>query len=227
MKPPKRRRPKNKDTTDIKRTNTKIFNLCDKRVCQSFFLKTLSISNGPLINAFKNKSEYTNFFEGIDQRGRHAPSNKLKQDIVDSIVNFLDEKCIAETVGKFKKKIICDGTSKSLRNLFDEFKVSNSDSCPSYTSFKKIFYDNNFSLPQERLRQKPIQQGQQSTPKIQVHNVEILKLHSSENEISENSQNEVHEGPNVIVTQIPESSSSFQHNPEVYEIQFVIPPSSL
>jgi hypothetical protein len=191
-------------------------------VCQGFFLKTLCISNGPLINAFKNKSEFTNFFEGSDQRGRHEPSNKLKQDIVDSIVNFLNEKCIAETTGKFKKKIVCDGTSKSLRNLFDEYKIANINSCPSYTSFKKIFYDNSFSMPQERLRQNPIKQEPSNSPKFQVQSVEILK----NGEPTQSSQNELLDS-NVIVTQIPESSASFQHTPEVYEIQFVIPTSSL
>lgn len=215
MKPPKRRRPKNKDTTEIKRTNTKIFHLCDKRVCQGFFLRTLSISNGPLINAFKNKSEFTNFFEGSDQRGRHPPSNKIKQEIVNSIIKFLNEKCIAETTGKFRKKIVFDGGAKSLRNLFDEFKTTNSD-CPSYTTFKKIFYENNFSLPQEKLHHKQIKvEASMQPPKIQVHNVEII-----------NPPNDQSESPNLIVTQIPESSASFQSTPEFYEIQFVIPTSS-
>lgn len=129
---------------------------------------------------------------------------------MDSIVRFLSEKCIAETTGKFKKKIICDGSCKSLRNLFDEFKCSN-DSCPSYTSFKKIFYDNNFSLPQER--QKPMKhEHHPQKSKIQVHNVEVLKFEPVENN---------QETSNMIITQIPESSTSFQQTPEVYEIQFV------
>lgn len=224
MKAPKRRRPTIKGSTEIKRTNTKVFNLCDKRVCQNFFLKTLAISNGPLINAFKNKNEFSNFFEGTDKRGKHEPSNKLKQEIVDSIINFLNDKCLAETIGKFKKKIICDGTSKSLRNLFDEYKSCHNSSCPSYTSFKKIFYDNNFSLPQERLRQKPAKELNDDQ-KIQIHNVEVLKLDPIENApfVEEQTSTE----PNVIVTQIPESSASFQQSAEIYEIQFVIPATSL
>lgn len=209
MRSPKRRRPTSKTTGEIKRTNTKIFNFCDKRVCQSFFLKTLSISNGPLISAFKNKNEFTNFFEGSDQRGRREPSNKLGHEVVDSIVNFLNEKCIAETTGKFKKKIVCDGSSKSLRNFYDDYKAS-SELCPSYTSFKKIFYENNFSLPHERLRQKPVkQESSQEESKIQVHNVEILNLDPSEN----------HEEQILV--------NNFQQSAEVYEIQFVIPASSL
>lgn len=232
MKPPKRRRPTAKSTTELKRTNTKLFSLCDKRVCQAFFLKTLNISNGPLNNAFKHKSDFANFFEGSDQRGRHVPSNKLKQDIVDSIVNFLNEKCITELSGKFRKKTICDVDYRSLRNLFNAFKEENGDdnSCPSYTSFKKIFYDNNFSFPHER--QKPMKQENSSSGN-QCQILEIVKLDNANlnNLEEENNEVEIDENPTpstvdnqttnrIIITQNIPDSTSFQQ-PQVYEIQFV------
>lgn len=53
---PKRRRPSREPSENSKiRTNSKSFFLLNKRVCQTFFLKTLSISNGPLIKAFQHK----------------------------------------------------------------------------------------------------------------------------------------------------------------------------
>lgn len=232
MKPPKRRRPTAKSSKELKRTNTKFFSLCDKKVCQSFFLKTLSISNGPLNNAFKHKSDFANFFEGSDQRGRHIPSNKLKQDVVDSIVNFLDEKCITETNGKFRKKIICDVDYRSLRTLFNAYKEFNGGDVPSYTSFKKIFYDNNFSFPHER--QKPMKQEKNSSGN-QCQILEIVKLENANlNDLEEVDNNDLKteeipssstavdnpSTPRIIVTQIPDSTA-YQQPTQVYEIQFV------
>lgn len=52
---PKRRRPREQSESTKIRTNSKSFFLLNQRVCQSFFLKTLSISNGPLIKAFQHK----------------------------------------------------------------------------------------------------------------------------------------------------------------------------
>ncbi|KAG5666305.1 hypothetical protein PVAND_017856 [Polypedilum vanderplanki] len=189
--PPKRRRP-TKEGAEIKRTNSKIFHLRDKRVCQSFFLKTLSISNGPLIKAFQYKNEYTNFFDSEDRRGKHEPSNKIKPEIVNSIVIFLTSKCIAEGGSRFKKKVISDTSYKSLRNLFNDYHDSNND-CPSYTTFKRIFHEHNFRI-------------------------EILN--AAESEIIEEIQVEQQQ-PKVIVTQVPESSKFIQNQPEVYEIQFI------
>lgn len=69
---PKRRRPSQVPIENAKiRTNSKSFFLLNQRVCQSFFLKTLAISNGPLIKAFQHKNVYTNFFDGDDRRGKH------------------------------------------------------------------------------------------------------------------------------------------------------------
>lgn len=206
MKPPKRRRVKVEEGTESKRTNTKIFFLCDKKVCQSFFLKTLAISNGPLNNAFKHKSSFANFFDGCDQRGRHPPSNKLKEEIVVSIVNWLHEKCICtESSGKYRKKIICDVDYRSLRVLYNTYKSIHTDDglCPSYTSFKKIFYENDFSFPNERLRQKPLK-----TEKVEVMSHEIIN-------VTENAVNE----EKFVVNQVGESYE--EQGTEVYEIQFV------
>ncbi|KAG5668757.1 hypothetical protein PVAND_016684 [Polypedilum vanderplanki] len=208
--PPKRRRP-TKEGAEIKRTNSKIFHLRDKRVCQSFFLKTLSISNGPLIKAFQYKNEYTNFFDSEDRRGKHEPSNKIKPEIVNSIVIFLTSKCIAEGGSRFKKKVISDTSYKSLRNLFNDYHDSNND-CPSYTTFKRIFHEHNFSLPQERLK------TQKNPQKIEIQGIEILN--AAESEIVEEIQVEQQQ-PKVIVTQVPESSKFIQNQPEVYEIQFI------
>lgn len=213
---PKRRRPSN-PSSEIKRTNSKTFFLCDKRVCQNFFLKTLSISNGPLIKAFQYKNEYTNFFDSEDRRGKHEPSNKIKPEIVNSIIEFLQQKCMPDNDSKFRKKVICDTNFRSLRTLYNSYKLISHESCPSYTTFKRIFNENNFTLPQERLKMKPIK----PEPKIEIKSVEIVNFETAAIADSEEIMRDQVEHPKVIVTPVPESAKFLSNQAEVYEIQFI------
>lgn len=216
--------------TEIKRTNSKTFHLCDKRVCQAFFLKTLAISNGPLNKAFQHKNKYTNFFDAADRRGKHQPSNKIKPEIINTIVDYLSQKCIPENTGKFRKKVICDTNVRSLRTLHSSFKELNSEYCPSYTTFKRIFYENNFSLPQERLRYKPFKSDEpKNESKIEIKSIEVVNFDTQEDEVIANEVDEEcdeastsqQQHPKVIVTQIPENSKFLSSQAEVYEIQFI------
>jgi hypothetical protein len=214
---PKRRRPSN-PSSEVKRTNSKTFFLCEKRVCQNFFLKTLSISNGPLIKAFQYKNEYTNFFDSEDRRGKHEPSNKIKPNVVNSIIEFLIQKCMAENDSKFRKKVICDTNFRSLRTLYNSFKSICHESCPSYTTFKRIFYENNFSLPQERLKMsRPVKPEE----KIEIKSVEVVNFETAAMEASDEVIEDQAENPKVIVTPVPESAKYLSNQAEVYEIQFI------
>lgn len=213
---PKRRRPAN-PSSEIKRTNSKTFFLCEKRVCQNFFLKTLSISNGPLIKAFQYKNEYTNFFDSEDRRGKHEPSNKIKPDVVNSIIEFLMQKCMPENESKFRKKVICDINFRSLRTLYNSFKSISHESCPSYTTFKRIFYENNFTLPQERLKTRPIK----SDPKIEIKSVEIVNFETAAIADSDEIMKDQIDHPKVIVTPVTEGAKFLPNQAEVYEIQFI------
>jgi hypothetical protein len=215
---PKRRRPSSQASERSKiRTNSKSFFLLNKRVCQSFFLKTLAISNGPLIKAFEHKNEYTNFFDGDDKRGKHTPSNKLSSEIVDSVINHL--KLYVRTNAKSKKLIISDPEIRSLRHLFSLYKEIYEGNSPSYTSFKRIFNDNNFAFPPDRSRNKPM-------PSTKL---EMEEIYSNDNEIEnamkqEQSLEQDLIEPKVIVTQVPDSK--FFAPTQVYEVQFIEIPIS-
>lgn len=226
---PKRRRKKEPTTENSKvRTNSKSFFLLNKRVCQSFFLKTLSISNGPLIKAFKHKNVYTNFFDGDDKRGKHTPSNKLSEEIVESVVNHLEQHSIKNS--KSKKRVICDPEIKSLRHLFSLFKENHNESSPSYTSFKRIFNENSFAFPPERVRTKAAprvtQTRSEELQEIEIFEGEADFIEEQILETVEASQIQDISKPEqpqqkVIISHVPDTSKFFSNPSQVYEIQFI------
>ena len=210
---PKRRRPAREPTENSKiRTNSKSFFLLNKRVCQSFFLKTLAISNGPLIKAFQHKNVYTNFFDGSDKRGKHTPSNKLGDNIVESVVNHIEQ--YTTRAAKSRKQVISDPEIRSLRQLYQLYKENHEHNL-SYTSYKRIFNDHNFSLPVDRIR---------SRPKVELKPESKFEDDETEDpdeyEISEEIVQEVDESHSeTIVTQVPDSSKFFVNPTQVYEIR--------
>ncbi|CRL04363.1 CLUMA_CG017456, isoform A [Clunio marinus] len=219
---PKRRRPSKEPSEKSKiRTNSKSFFLLNKRVCQSFFLKTLAISNGPLNKAFEHKNIYTNFFDGDDKRGKHTPSNKLSSAIVESVVNHC-EKFVCQNQ-KSKRKTITNVDIRSLKQLYNLYKEDYEGNSPSYTSFKRIFNENNFAFPLDRVRSKP--HPKLSDSKVDVKNdSESLTQDNLEDEMTSNKEKLVTkpDQPKVIVAQVPESSKYFTNpSSQVYEIQFI------
>lgn len=224
---PKRRRPGRESTEKSKiRTNSKSFYFQSKRVCQSFFLKTLAISNGPLIKAFEHKNIYTNFFDGDDKRGKHTPSNKLSEETVNSVLEHFEAYIVRNT--KCRKRTISDPEIRSLRHLYSMFTESHDESHHlSYTSFKRIFHEHNFAFPPDRVRSKAVKSDQKNETKTD----EIIECISSheyiEEQVIEDNMPVANFAmqPNLIVTQVPETSKFFT-NPQVYEIQFVEIPIS-
>jgi hypothetical protein len=233
---PKRRRPTRETSENSKlRTNSKSFFLLNKRVCQSFFLKTLAISNGPLIKAFKHKNIYTNFFDGDDKRGKHTPSNKLSDEIVESIVRHF-ETHVKQNVSKTKKRVITDPDIRSLRHLYSIYKETYGESTtPSYTSFKRIFNEHNFAFPPERIRNKPqvhetiykviedVNKNDEEFEEdcVEEHTIEGFEIPRVEaSQLSSDPLDINSSQPKVIVTQVGDNSKFFA-NPQVYEIQFI------
>lgn len=207
---PKRRRPA-KEPADTKkiRTNSKSFFLQNKRVCQSFFLKTLGISNGPLLKAFQHKNEFTNFFDGDDKRGRHEPSNKLSADVVSSVITHFEQ--YATKSGKSRKQVISNPEIRSLRQLYALYREAYAHSL-SYTSFKRIFNDNNFSLPADRIRAKPKQEVIVKEETEVGDTQEVFTIDATSLEVPHQ---------NIVVAQVPNSSKFFGNSSQIYEIQLI------
>jgi len=245
--PPKRRRPPKQQTIDgdvttKHRSNSKTFFLLDRRVCQSFFLKTLCISNGPLLKAFEHINEYTNFFDGEDQRGRHPPANKIPEAVVDLIVHFISEVANASSNPKSRKRVI-DESVPSLKGLYEKFKDEYEDSgmaIPSLTSFKRIFYQQNFTFSHDRAykrvgqesQQQQQHQGKHPTPYKNVKNemieeeVVVVEEHLEEDDgmlmQSEIIKHQPQQQQSVIVAQVNDPSKfNFNDPTQVYEIQFI------
>lgn len=144
---PKRRRPsKPKNPTDTikQRSNSKVFSFLGKRVCQSFFLKTLSISNGPLITAFEQVNSYTNFFDGEDLRGRHAPANKFSESDIQEIVQHMLGYSSSTCTNTKSRKIIDSSNAINTKKMYKHYKdqcekQNNKKRIPSFTTYKRIF----------------------------------------------------------------------------------------
>ena len=190
------------------RTNSKSFFLLNKRVCQSFFLKTLGISNGPLIKAFEHKNEYTNFFDGDDKRGRHAPVNKLSAELIASVIYHLDQYTSSTPVPKCKRRVIFNPEVRSLKHLYRLYQ-ENRDHSPSYTSFKRIFNENGFSFPHSHVP------GRIKVEEIKLEPEELKTEEEEYQYIIEESEPE-HPHPKVIV--MPENLSYPQ---QIFEIQVI------
>lgn len=225
--PPKRRRPSKDPLTASKpRTNSKSFYLQDKRVCQSFFLKTLSISNGPLLNAFRHINEFTNFFDGDDRRGKHIPANKIPDQVLESIVAHI-ESFTEPHASKQLRKFIIDPKMRSFRALYNSFKEAHANdnfTIPSLTTFKRIFHKNNFSFSCDRAIGKFVKtEVIKENPDESCEEQEVIEEHYIEEEVHgdiemQASIQEDPQQPKVLVHQIQESL-----NPEhIYEIQFIL-----
>lgn len=200
-------------------------------VCQSFFLKTLAISNGPLIKAFEHKNAYTNFFDGDDRRGRHTPANKLGDDIVQCVLDHFNQ-YVAKNQ-KCKKRIITDPEIRSLRHLYSIYTENHFDDLGlSYTSFKRIFNENNFSFPPDRVRNKPLgkhdikgEANIKSEAKIEIQ--EILTFNDDEftekqYEMDDSTVTlESDQSQPKVLVQVPDASKFFANPAQVYEIQFI------
>ncbi|KAL3285032.1 hypothetical protein HHI36_019159 [Cryptolaemus montrouzieri] len=89
---PKSRRPR-KGEDSFQRGNAKkyfIFKDQNKiRVCQQFFMRTLSINNGPINTAFERTNSLGSF-EAEDNRGNHTPKNKTKDVDVGIVKNHIE-----------------------------------------------------------------------------------------------------------------------------------------
>lgn len=138
---------------------------------------------------------------------------------------------------KCKKKVITDPAIRSLRHLYSLYSDNHYDALGlSYTSFKRIFNENNFSFPPERVRCKPIKtelkDEDRDTIVIQeiLTNIENEDMYAEKQEVMDptlhqsNLQNEALQ-PKVLV-QVPDSSKFFANPSQVYEIQFIEIPIS-
>lgn len=221
----KRRRPaiEKESNEKSKRTNAKTFFLLDRRVCQTFFLKTLAISNGPLLKAFEHKNKFTNFFDGDDKRGRHQPVNKLSDETVANIIAHLEHFASKNSNNKCKKRIICDPDVRSLKQLYRLYQ-EDKETFPSYTSFKKIFNENGFAMADHLMSRPPRKEKEAETS--MEHEIEYIIDDGNPQGVDTVVpvvQQIIPQTQKVMITQLQENS----HEPAkivsypVYEIQLV------
>lgn len=77
--------------TESRRKYTRIFKLCDIRICKKMFTQTLSISDSRLHRAIAHKRPGVHRLPKSDLRGRHQPHNKLPENIIESIREHIRE----------------------------------------------------------------------------------------------------------------------------------------
>lgn len=129
------------------RTNSKQFyfskNGTNVRVCMSFFMKTLNISNGPINKAFENKNDNSGLYQGDDKRGKHPPANKLpeleKQLIKQHIESFPLTESHYCRKSSGRKYLDATLSISKMYSLYGEICIQNNRSCCSLTTYKRIF----------------------------------------------------------------------------------------
>jgi hypothetical protein len=117
------------------------------RVCGKFFEKTLNISNGPIVTAFKNKSTVGSF-NSKDSRGKSSPENKTPEESFPCMESHY--------VGKTTKRLYLD-SSLSISKMYDLYCISCEEkgvSAVSETVYRRIFcreYNMSFFKPKKDL----------------------------------------------------------------------------
>lgn len=112
------------------------------RVCKEFFMKTLCISNGPIIEAMKNKDDYGNYSKK-DGRGCRAPKNKTSLEVTQKVIEHINKfpKVESHYCRKKTKRFYLDAklTIAKMYELYkEERRLSNEEPCSFYV-YKSIF----------------------------------------------------------------------------------------
>ncbi|CAG9769714.1 unnamed protein product [Ceutorhynchus assimilis] len=150
---PQRQRHRNDNAKS--RTNAKEFHFLKNgiatRVCQKFFLKTLSISNGPLNKAFQKKNDTTGLYNGDDKRGLHIPSNKTTPEDKQIIKNHIESFPLTEShyCRKSSERKYLDATLSiaKMYSLYKELCEKEGYIPKSITTYKRTFcQEYNFSF---------------------------------------------------------------------------------
>nr|CAI5857563.1 unnamed protein product [Callosobruchus analis] len=139
-------------------SNAKVFYLLKEnvptRVCQNFFLKTMS--NGPLNKAFENRSKSTGLYSGSDKRGKHVPSNKISQEDKQVITNHIESFPLTEShyCRKSSQRKYQDArlSIAKMYTLYKEICEKDGHIPRSMTTYKRIFcqeYNYSFFKPRK------------------------------------------------------------------------------
>ncbi|CAG4939248.1 unnamed protein product [Parnassius apollo] len=86
---PKRRKQRQNAQNPSRINYVRQFMLLDKRVCKSFFLKVIQMSNKRLDYALRNKKSVSGIAER-DKRGQHVPANKLSDEKLNWIKDHIN-----------------------------------------------------------------------------------------------------------------------------------------
>ncbi|CAK1586739.1 unnamed protein product [Parnassius mnemosyne] len=86
---PKRRKQRQNAQNPSRINYVRQFMLLDKRVCKSFFLKVIQISNKRLDYALRNKKSVSGIAER-DKMGQHVPANKLSDEKLNWIKDHIN-----------------------------------------------------------------------------------------------------------------------------------------
>ncbi|KAF0749901.1 Uncharacterized protein FWK35_00022965 [Aphis craccivora] len=116
------------------------------RVCKPFFLKTLSISHGPVDKAFENYNEKTGIHIHTDNRGKKEPVNKKSSETINSIKNHIEKFPIVESHycrSNTKRQYLDPTLSISkMHELYIQESIEKGNEPVSLTTYRTIFSEN-------------------------------------------------------------------------------------
>lgn len=131
------------------------------RVCQKFFEKTLSISNGPVLKAFRDRSTQSGTFSGVDKRGKKSPGNKHDENTMLAVKNHIESFPVMEGhyVRKSSSRQYLDKNLSILKiyALYKDYCSENQTEPVGETSYRRFFCNNyNLSFYKPKKDQCPI-----------------------------------------------------------------------
>ena len=123
------------------------------RICQTFFKNTLSISDGPIIHAFKTRSNM-GVFEGPDKRGKHSPSNKTSADSLNFVKSHIEKFPVMEShyCRRSSKRLYLD-SKHSIAKMYELYltECASQNKSPVSSNEAKLTLSTEYQLYRKRI----------------------------------------------------------------------------
>lgn len=143
--------PKRSRNNAIKHKKVSIcVNMCGKRVCKSFFIKTLDITVKRYDNVVKRRLITNTGVSPKDQRGKHTPSNKTDEVVLQKVIDHINSfpkysSHYSRAKNPSKKYLSSDLNVQQMYDLYAE-KIKKEGETPVKVTFYRHIFNTKFNL---------------------------------------------------------------------------------
>nr|XP_022903935.1 uncharacterized protein LOC111416199 [Onthophagus taurus]XP_022910560.1 uncharacterized protein LOC111421623 [Onthophagus taurus] len=152
----KRTRDSSRPAKNVSKIYTFVKNGEKKRVCKNFYLKTLSISHGPVDSAIMNIDTNGINHSIQDRRGKSFPGNKTKPVILNEVKRHIESFPVMESHycrrGTTRKYLDSTLSILKMYELYKDLQISNQKDFVSPITYRRVFctqYNLSFFKPKK------------------------------------------------------------------------------